>query len=358
MKIVFASNNGYLPEFSGGVQSNTDYLVRSIQNAGHQPAVLAKLFGVGLFGLKSRIKLKLGSSEAVKDSTFGYPVYRAWKPTEVIQDVLKRTKPDVVVAQCHGSVELARECQKYGVPIVLYFHNVEFEELNGDPSSLKGCRYISNSDFTRKKYLEAFGIESTVIPPIIDRAAYEVSSTQEYVTFINPVPKKGLATVLEIARALPDIPFLIVESWNLTSTQIEELTAQLTSLPNVKFRHRTDNMREIYGQTKILLAPSIWEEAWGRVVSEAHCSGIPVIGSRRGGLPEAIGPGGTILEYDAPIADWAKAVSDLWNDADLYRQKSEAVRKYADRPELNADKQNRLLLSILEQAASADALVR
>lgn len=355
MKILFASNNGYLPQFSGGVQSNTDYLARSLKDAGHRPAVLAELFAEGLFGFRSRIKLKLSRTKFIEDNLYGYPVYRAWSPSEAIADLIKHEAPDVVVAQCHGSVKIAREFQKYDIPVVLYFHNVEFDELEGNPLSLKGGRFISNSGFTRDRYRQAFGIDSVVIPPIIDRSAYEVSSTEDFVTFINPVAKKGLPIVLEIARALPDIPFLIVESWTLTDTQLADLSAHLKYLPNVTFRRRTDDMRDIYSQTKILLAPSLWEEAWGRVVSEAHCSGIPVIGSCRGGLPEAIGPGGMILDPSAPIPVWAKAVSDLWSDNQLYRQTAAAAKRYSERPELNASQQSALLLSILNQAASVPA---
>lgn len=355
MKILFASNNGYLPQFSGGVQSNTDYLARSLKDSGHRPAVLAELFAEGLFGFRSRIKLKLSRTKFIEDNLYGYPVYRAWSPSEAVADLMKHDAPDVVVAQCHGSVKIAREFQKYDVPVVLYFHNVEFDELEGDPASLKGCRFISNSGFTRDRYRKTFGIESAVIPPIIDRSAYEVTTSEDFVTFINPVAKKGLPIVLEIARALPEVPFLIVESWTLTDSQLADLSTSLKSLPNVTFRRRTDNMRDIYSQTKILLAPSLWEEAWGRVVSEAHCSGIPVIGSCRGGLPEAIGPGGMTLEPEAPISVWAEAVSDLWADEQLYRRASGAAKKYALRPELNAERQSALLLSILNQAARVPA---
>lgn len=355
MKILFASNNGYLPQFSGGVQSNTDYLARSLKEAGHRPAVLAELFAEGLFGFRSRVKLKLSRTKFIVDTLYGYPVYRAWSPCEAIADIMKHDAPDVVVAQCHGSVKIAREFEKYGVPVVLYFHNVEFDELEGDPTSLKGCQFISNSGFTRDRYRQAFGIDSAVIPPIIDRSAYEVASTEEFVTFINPVAKKGLPIVLGIARSLPDIPFLIVESWTLTDSQLASLSAELKSLPNVTFRRRTEDMRDIYSQTKILLAPSLWEEAWGRVVSEAQCSGIPVVGSCRGGLPEAIGPGGVILHPEATISIWAQAVSDLWTDNQLYRQISKAAKQYAERPELNENRQSALLLSILNKAARVPA---
>src|SRR5690606_9611448 len=118
----------------------------------------------------------------------------------------------------------------------------------------------------------------------------------------------------EIARRCPEIPFLFVESWKLDGEHRIEVERTLSRLGNVVFEGRTDDMKTVYGRTTILLAPSNWEEAWGRVASEAHCSGIPVIGSRRGGLPEAIGEGGVILDYDAPVEEWVSELRRLWRD--------------------------------------------
>jgi glycosyltransferase involved in cell wall biosynthesis len=356
MKILFATNNGYLPEFSGGVQSSTDYLVRESRKLGHESSVFSALFGSGLFGLAARVKLKLGHSPVTRDLKLGYPVFRAWDPAATVAEVIRQARPDIAVTQCHGSVELAAAFRRHGVPAVVYFRNVEFDELKGNPAELEGCKFIANSQFTHDRYLEAFGIESTVIPPLIDAGLYAVSSTQRFVTFINPVEKKGLAKAIEIARALPDIPFLFVEGWSLSPDQYADLSARLRGLTNVTFRRRTYDMREVYGVTKILLVPSLWEEAWGRVASEAHCSGIPVVGSARGGLPEAIGPGGVILSHEAPAADWAAAIEQLWLDETLYRMKSEAARTYAAREPLNGSHQMQAFLSVLESASTPQAL--
>ena len=111
-------------------------------------------------------------------------------------------------------------------------------------------------------------------------------------------------------------------------------------------------MKTVYGRTKILLAPSKWEEAWGRVASEAHCSGIPVVGSRRGGLPEAIGGGGVILDYDAPLDDWVSAVRQLWSDDDHYERLSAAALAYSRRPQLDPEHQFETFLDVLQQAAT------
>lgn len=109
-------------------------------------------------------------------------------------------------------------------------------------------------------------------------------------------------------------------------------------------------MSEVFGRTKILLAPSQWEEAWGRVASEAHCSGIPVVGSNRGGLPEAIGPGGMILLHDAPAEEWAAAIRLLWSNPAAYETYSRAATTYAGRKQLDSTTQFNSFMEVLRSA--------
>ncbi|WP_353622770.1 glycosyltransferase [Aliirhizobium terrae] len=102
---------------------------------------------------------------------------------------------------------------------------------------------------------------------------------------------KGLALALELARLCPDIPFLFARNWPLSGREEAELKQNLKALPNVTLLQRSSNMSEIYAKTRILLVPSQWEETWGRVVSEAQISGIPVLATKVGALPESVGPG-------------------------------------------------------------------
>jgi glycosyltransferase involved in cell wall biosynthesis len=45
-----------------------------------------------------------------------------------------------------------------------------------------------------------------------------------------------------------------------------------------------------------LLMPSVAPEGFGRVILEAQCSGIPVVGSNRGAIPEVLGTGGVVVD--------------------------------------------------------------
>ncbi|AMS39990.1 MULTISPECIES: glycosyltransferase [Aminobacter] len=352
MKVLFAGGNGYTPEFSGGVQSSTHHLVEQLRAHGHEASVLAALFGDGMFGFKARAKMKLTGQRAVIDSFPGYPVVRAWFPWEAAGFAVEKLKPDVAVVQCHKSVPIGKALEAQGIPLVVYLRNVEFHELGGDLSELRQARYIANSEFTARTYGQRFGIESTVIPPTINPAHYATETSGDFVTLINPYEEKGFELAVRIAGRCPDIPFLFVESWKLADDHRARIEQTIAPLGNVRLESRTSNMKTVYGRTKILLAPSKWEEAWGRVASEAHCSGIPVIGSRRGGLPEAVGEGGVVLDYDAPLDDWVETVRRLWQDKAWYDRQSAAARAFAGRAQLDPDAQFATFMGVLEQAVT------
>jgi glycosyltransferase involved in cell wall biosynthesis len=105
----------------------------------------------------------------------------------------------------------------------------------------------------------------------------------------------------------------------------------------------------------VLLAPSLWQEAYGMVVTEAILRGIPVIVSDQGGLseaacgcpaavvpvqpmqlPEVPGPSGPapswqarVLPEDQELAGWVQALQRLLGRRDVYEGCSSAGRDAA-----------------------------
>jgi glycosyltransferase involved in cell wall biosynthesis len=253
--------------------------------------------------------------------------------------VARREYPDIIVVMAMAPVRMALAARPTGLPIIMQLHDTEFELHGGDFSELRDIPCVSNSFFTADKYRNAFGIDSSVIYPIILASDYQTPSTREVITFINPIAAKGLDIAVEIARRCPDLPFEFVEAWSLKAEQRRELASKLAGCCNVKLRPPQREMKKIYSKSKILLIPSICEEAYGRVATEAQLSGIPVIASARGGLPEAVGPGGYLIDPDGPIDPWVAAIRRLWDDRAQYADLASKAMSHATRPEVSFDHQ-------------------
>jgi glycosyltransferase involved in cell wall biosynthesis len=85
----------------------------------------------------------------------------------------------------------------------------------------------------------------------------------------------------------------------------------LQDLPNVELvQHQGPHaMREIYGRTRVLLMPSVYE-SWGRVGVEAMASGIPVIAAPTAGLTESLGEAGHLVPRD-DLDGWERTLRRL-----------------------------------------------
>lgn len=350
MRIMIASGHPYLPELLGGAQSCTHELALSLRARGHEVTVMAGLVGRGRFGLGRRAALKLGRRGWVRDEAPGYPVLRTWFPWTVVTEAARSVAADVILFQSGFPVRMAAAMEDERIGKVIYLHNVEREDLGGEPAHLDDVLYIANSRFTANRFASADGIESEVVLPMVAAERYPSTSARRNVTFINPHPHKGVHLALDVAARCPEIPFVFVRAWSLCEDDARFLNDAVARLDNITLRGPTQNMADVYGEARIVLAPSRWEEAFGRVAAEAHLAGVPVVGSDRGGLPEAIGPGGLVLPADAPAETWAAAIRNLWSDKGMYGRMSAAARDHAGRAGMNADMQVDRILDVLSRA--------
>jgi glycosyltransferase involved in cell wall biosynthesis len=348
----------YLPQAFGGSQSSTHELATALTKRGHLVAVAAMLSPTGLVGLRARILSRLMPRRKVLDRFLGYPVYRRWKVSEALPELIEEFRPDFAVVQPSCQVSLAREFSRAGVPVAVYLRDVEWYQLEGDPRELSNVSFIANSHFTAQRFQKEFSLPAVVIPPLFKAEAYRTSPSGENVTFINPHPHKGGDIAAELVVKCPDIPFCFVRSWEIPPEQQAFLEALRNKHKNLTLVGPTRNMKEIYRKAKILLAPSRWEEAWGRVATEAQFSAIPVLASNKGGLPESVGPGGILLDPDGPIEDWANALNRLWFDQAFYADLSAKALAYAQRHEINPDRQIDLLLEVAGAAIRGENFVR
>jgi glycosyltransferase involved in cell wall biosynthesis len=352
MKLLFSVGEYYPPQGIGGIQRNTHDLCRLLQAAGHEVVVLAGLTGGDrLFWLNS-LRRKLGRRAVVADHGCGYPVYRGWQLVQGFEWLLQVWRPDHVILQSHHMAAYAALARAHGVPAHGYFHSTTSYDLKPEQPPLFD-RVYANSDFTAAWIAERYGYRSTVLRPLIEPQAYRVEPEGRHVLFFNPHPDKGGMLAVEIARAMPDLRFDFVSAWN-EDEDIAAVRAAARQLPNVEWLPSVEDTRVYLRRARVLLMPSQWIETWGRVASEAQVSGIPVLASDRGGLPEAVGAGGVILAADAPAAQWCESLRLLMADESVHRRLSQAALEHARRPEFQPAAIVDTLLAELAATSAAD----
>ncbi|MDY0222951.1 MAG: glycosyltransferase [Desulfobacterium sp.] len=325
MRILFATNHNYLPQMTGGSESSTNDLCNELIKLNYDVAVISSIKEHNKIWLKNRVLSKIKKKKFVADRLLGYPVYRGWNVKQGIKEVVNDFHPDVAIVQAGHPFELVNEFSRIEIPVVLYVRDIEFDKNNEKMLINKFVGFIANSKFTAQKIKDFLGVDALVIPPLVDPEKYIVSEKGGAVVHVGLVEKKGVEISFQLAMRRPDIPFVFVESWVLSNDDYLNNKRKFEKLKNVTLLRRFSDMRKVYEMAKILLVPSICEEAWGRVVTEAQFSGIPVISSDRGGLPESVGTGGLVVSYNAHIDIWEETLSNVWDSPKLYSELSSAA---------------------------------
>jgi glycosyltransferase involved in cell wall biosynthesis len=337
MRILFATNHSYLPERAGGVEANTHEWCMLLSRMGHEVAVLCALDPRGRYRFRTFLQRRLSrGGGAFPEHSLGYPVYRTWEVAKHLHSVVAHFRPGLVVVQPADSASLALQAKGCGMPVILYLHDAELEALGGLEPATIADRWLANSRFVAERARRKLEVVPQVIPPLVRAEAYAVQGLRRRVLFVNPDPRKGVEIALALAEGRPDIPFDFVECWPSNRDRID-YRRRAKAAGNVAWHARTPDMRRHYRNARLLLVPSVWEEGWGRVVTEAQVSGIPALARARGGFPESVGPGGLLIPPDAGIAAWRVALDGLWNDEPLYRRLAAAALDHARRPEIQPE---------------------
>ncbi|MEO7731513.1 MAG: glycosyltransferase family 4 protein, partial [Kofleriaceae bacterium] len=301
--------------------------------------VIGWLDGVGPTELPRRNQFAALGIRGVRRTTdrlrydLGHPVELVRDFFGAVHDAIRTFRPTVVCAQLERALLAVEIARAHGIGAVWSVHDAEPGLHAPDQLALAtraGAELVTCSPFLRRLLAERHRLRSTVVYPCVDLDAYRVERARDgFITMINPIARKGFETFLALAQRLPDLRFLVVEGWPFGEEFRATVRRRLEPLPNVRFEPAHADMRRVYRRTRLLLAPSRWEEAFGRVVLEAQASGIPAIVSRRGGLAE-IGGGTVVIDRYRSTEAWVAAIRAVTGDpATLARLSAAATRNAA-----------------------------
>ena len=278
---------------------------------------------------------------------------------------LDRWRPDVLLTYGGGFVgrSLIDAARTRGIRTAFWLRNTAYRT----PRLFATCDVvIVPSRFAARFYRRRLGMRCEAIPSPIrwNRVRCGPDADRRFVTFVNPHPSKGAAVFARIAAELgrrrPDVPLLVVEGRAVLG-DLARYGADLTAA-NLSRMRNTPDPRHFYRATRVLLAPALVGETFGRTAAEALINGIPVLASDRGGLPDTVGDGGLILPLPreltpatrvAPPASvvepWIVAILRLWDDpayhTGMSRRASAASARFAEGPV--GDRHDALFRSLL-----------
>lgn len=113
---------------------------------------------------------------------------------------------------------------------------------------------------------------------------------------------KGAHVLIEAVHGLPSERFelKLFGDLNVFPRYIRTLRTNARDLP-VQFMggFEESETRHVYEQIDVLAVPSLWPENSPLVIHEAFMAGVPVVGSRQGGIPELVTHEVNGLVYDA-----------------------------------------------------------
>ena len=144
------------------------------------------------------------------------------------------------------------------------------------------------------------------------------------------IPEKGIDVLLRALALLPPLATVWVVGEGAHAPALQALAAELGVADRTRFLGPQSNVSPFMQAADCLVCPSVWAEAAGLVNLEGQASGLPVVASRIGGIPEYVADGRTGLLF--PPGDHVRLAAQLRRlieDEGLLQEFGRAARTHA-----------------------------
>lgn len=154
--------------------------------------------------------------------------------------------------------------------------------------------------------------KTVVIHNFVDAPSYKYEKCEnKYVLYFGRLSEeKGVKTLINVCKLLPEISFVFVGSGPLSE--------ELKDIGNVHYLGflQGDKLFNLIANAWFCVCPSECYEVFGLAIGESLVLGTPVVASSIGGIPESLGQGG-ILITPGDVKELTDIIRNLWNDNNM-----------------------------------------
>lgn len=189
--------------------------------------------------------------------------------------------------------------------------------------------YIALTEFARNKFIEG-GIPAEKIvlkPNFVYPDPVPKGIARNYALFVGRLSTaKGLLTLIDAWKNLPDIPLKIVGDGPLVDDIRSSIEKEGLKRIKVLGQRSQEDVFSLMKRARFLVFPSEWYECFPVTICEAFACGVPVIASRLGAMAEIIEDGRTGLHFESGNPeDLAAKVEWAW----IHKKKMEEMGRKA-----------------------------
>jgi glycosyltransferase involved in cell wall biosynthesis len=216
--------------------------------------------------------------------------------------------------RCRGSLP---EALAYGAGLALHQHRL----------LAAVDTVVVPSEFTRKRLVEV-GVplpSARTLPnfvPASQLADVPPAEEPQHVLFAGRlVHEKGVDTAIE-AAGIAGVPLAIAGS-GPDEADLRALAARLGAPVQFLGRLGQAELAQARRVAAFSVLPSRWDEPCPYAAIESMASGVPVLASAVGGLPELVEAESVVPSGD--VGRWAEAIGELWSDGALRQRRAETA---------------------------------
>lgn len=336
-KILY-TNTSYHPHIGGGAEVMLRAMAEGMAARGHEVSVLVsadadgrdQVGGIDIHRLRQRNVYWSFPKEA--RPTWKRMLWHGIDSNNLfmarpIREVMQQVKPDLIVSNNLSGLSVAvwQQAQRLGIPIVHVMH--DYYLICPSVTMFKGGRICETACASCKVFRHPHAALSNKVSAVLS-VSQSILNTHLAAGIFKETPIKR---VIYNARDLPEAParaslaeqgrpvvfgFIgaltevkgiepLIRAFAQAAQQVPGITLQVAGAGEagfeahlktlappevVQFLGKVDAMA-FFRQIDVCIAPSEWNDPLPGVVYESISQGVPVIGARRGGIPEMIQDG-------------------------------------------------------------------